>query len=126
MIWIRVTTYKYWIFGTLTNNVNEAAYVAALINSVGSVGSTMGFVIGKMNFSLVGACAINLVLFFVSMPGLFWVVWTQVTETSHGTSLVGYVPGQDVEGHGLGSGEDSPVEHVRELPEKSVTKKTVV
>lgn len=121
-----VTTYKYWVFGTLTNNVNEAAYVAALINSVGSVGSTLGFVIGKMKFSLVGACAINLTLFFLSMPGLFWVVWTRVTETSHGTSLVGYVPGHDLEGDGHGSGEDSPVEHVRDLSGKSVTEKTVV
>ncbi|KAK3897976.1 hypothetical protein C8A05DRAFT_47580 [Staphylotrichum tortipilum] len=68
-----VTSYKYWLAGTLTNNVNEATYLAALINALGSVGSTFGFVITKMNFTLVGACAINLALFYISVPGLAWV-----------------------------------------------------
>jgi hypothetical protein len=86
---ISVTTYKYWLVGSLTNNVNEATYLAALINALGSVGSTFGFVVSKMNFSLVGACAINLALFFISVPGLAWVAYTRVTETSVGTSLTG-------------------------------------
>lgn len=73
----------------MTNNVNEATYLAALINALGSVGSTFGFVVTKMNFSLVGACAINLALFYISVPGLAWVAWTKVTETSVGTSLTG-------------------------------------
>ncbi|CAG9942430.1 unnamed protein product [Clonostachys rosea f. rosea IK726] len=84
-----VTTYKYWIAGSLTNNVNEAAFLSALINSIGSVGSTFGFVIGVKKFSLVGACAINLALFFISAPGLGWVAYTGISETSHGTSLTG-------------------------------------
>ncbi len=84
-----MTSYKYWLAGTLTNNVNEATYLAALINALGSVGATFGFVVTKMNFSLVGACAINLALFYVSVPGLAWVAWTKVTETSVGTSLTG-------------------------------------
>jgi hypothetical protein len=42
-----------------------------------------------MHFSYNGACAINLILFFISLPGLAWVVFTQVTDTTHGTNLTG-------------------------------------
>ncbi|KAF4119337.1 Ion channel regulatory protein UNC-93 [Geosmithia morbida] len=86
-----VTTYKYWLVGSLTNNVNEAAYLAALINAVGSIGSTFGFVVGLKNVPLVGACAINFALFFLSVPGVAWVAYTKVANTSHGTSLTGLV-----------------------------------
>ena len=84
---VRVTTYKYWVVGTLTNNLNEATFLAALINSIGSVGSTLGFVVSTMGFNYNGACGINHALFWLSMPGLAWVVFTKVTPTSHGTSL---------------------------------------
>lgn len=42
-----------------------------------------------MNFSYNGACALNLGLFFISIPGLAWVVFTQVADTTHGTNLSG-------------------------------------
>jgi hypothetical protein len=84
-----VTTYKYWIAGTLTNNVNEATFLAALINSVGAVGSTFGFVVSAMKTNYNGACAINTALFFLAMPGVGWVAFTRISDTSHGTSLTG-------------------------------------
>lgn len=59
------------------------------MNSLGSVGSTFGFVVSAMNFSYNGACAINLILFFVSIPGLAWVVFTKVADTTHGKNLSG-------------------------------------
>ncbi|KAK3319395.1 major facilitator superfamily domain-containing protein [Apodospora peruviana] len=89
-----VTTYKYWIAGTLTNNVNEATFLAALINSVGAVGSTFGFVVSAMKTNYNGACAINTALFFLAMPGVAWVAFTRISETSHGTSLTGLVDGE--------------------------------
>jgi hypothetical protein len=82
-------TYMYWLAGSLTNNVNEATFLTALINSVGCVGSTMGFVISTMKFSYNGSCAINLALFVLSMPSLSWVAFTKVSDTSHGGSLTG-------------------------------------
>jgi hypothetical protein len=84
-----VTTYQYWLAGTLTNNVNEATFLAALINSVGSVGSTFGFVVSAMKTNYNGACAIITTLFFLSMPSLAWVAFTRISTTSHGTSLTG-------------------------------------
>ena len=92
-----VTTYKYWIVGSLTNNVSETAFLSALINAVGSLGSTFGFVVSKMKFDYNGACALNLALFWLSMPSLAWVVYTKVHETSHGTSLTGIAEVQDVQ-----------------------------
>lgn len=82
-----ITIFVYWLAGSLTNSANEGAFLAAFLNSIGSVGSTFGFVVSAMNFSLVGACAINLALFVLAVPGLAWVSFTRVTETSHGTSL---------------------------------------
>lgn len=84
-----MTTYQYWLAGTLTNNVNEATFLAALINSVGSVGSTFGFVVSAMKTNYNGACTINTTLFFLSMPSLAWVAFTRISTTSHGTSLTG-------------------------------------
>lgn len=84
-------TYMYWLAGSLTNNVNEATFLTALINSVGCVGSTMGFVISTMKFNYNGSCAINLALFVLSMPSLSWVAFTKVSDTSHGGSLTGLV-----------------------------------
>ncbi|KAJ4313544.1 hypothetical protein N0V84_009362 [Fusarium piperis] len=84
-----VMTYMYWLAGSLTNNVNEATFLTALINSVGCVGSTMGFVISTMKFSYNGSCAINLALFVLAMPSLSWVAFTKVSDTSHGGSLTG-------------------------------------
>lgn len=88
---VRTTTFVYWTAGSFTNNTNEAAFLAAMINSAGSLGSTFGFVVNAMNFSLIGACAINLALFVIAIPGLTWVVFTQITDTSVGTSLTGLV-----------------------------------
>ena len=82
-------TYMYWLAGSLTNNVNEATFLTALINSVGCIGSTMGFVISTMKFNYNGSCAINLALFLLSMPSLSWVAFTKVSNTSHGGSLTG-------------------------------------
>lgn len=59
------------------------------MNSLGSVGSTFGFVVSAMNFSYNGACAINLILFVISIPGLAWVVFTKVADTTHGTNISG-------------------------------------
>ncbi|RDL35178.1 Uncharacterized protein BP5553_07109 [Venustampulla echinocandica] len=84
-----VTTYLYWLVGSFSNDLNETSFLAAIMNSLGSVGSTFGFVVSAMNFSYNGACAINLVLFFVSIPGLAWVVFTQVKDTTHGTNISG-------------------------------------
>jgi hypothetical protein len=61
------------------------------MNSLGSVGSTFGFVVSAMNFSYNGACAINLILFVISIPGLAWVVFTKVADTTHGTNISGDV-----------------------------------
>lgn len=72
---------------SLTNDVNELTFLSALINGIGAIGSTMGFVISAKKFNLVGACAINLTLFFLAMPGLFWVSHFKVMDTAHGTSL---------------------------------------
>lgn len=77
----------YWLTGSLTNNVNESALLTGIINSLGSVGSTFGFVVSAMDFNYDGACAINLALFFLSLPGLFWVAFSKVTETSHDADL---------------------------------------
>jgi hypothetical protein len=60
-----------------------------LINGLGSVGSTFGFVVSQQKFSYNGACALNLGLFFLALPPLAWVVFTQVKETTHGTHLSG-------------------------------------
>ncbi|KPM43905.1 hypothetical protein AK830_g2581 [Neonectria ditissima] len=84
-----VTTFLYWITGSLTNTINETAFLAGLINSVGSLGSTFGFVVSAMKFNYNGACAINLALFWISVPGLAWVALSKVTESSHGKSLAG-------------------------------------
>lgn len=77
----------YWLTGSLTNNVNESALLTGIINSLGSVGSTFGFVVSAMDFNYDGACAINLALFILSLPGLYWVAFNRVTETSHGADL---------------------------------------
>lgn len=93
----RTTTFVYWLAGSFTNNTNEAALLAALINSIGSLGSTFGFVVNAMNFSLVGACAINLALFVLSVPGLTWVVFAKLTDTTVGTSMTGLVDSNENE-----------------------------
>lgn len=79
----------FWLGGSLTNNLNETSFLAAVINSIGSVGSTFGFVVSAMDVDYNWACAINLILFFIALPPTAWVVFTQVTETSHGKSLAG-------------------------------------
>lgn len=79
----------FWLVGSFSNDLNETSFLAAIMNSVGSVGSTFGFVVSAMNFDYNGACALNLALFFISVPGLTWVVLTKVTESTHGTNLSG-------------------------------------
>lgn len=85
----RVTTYLYWLVGSFSNDLNETSFLAAIMNSMGSLGSTFGFVVSAKKFSYNGACALNLGIFFISLPGLAWVVFTQVKDTTHGTSLSG-------------------------------------
>ncbi|KAH8892193.1 MFS general substrate transporter [Thozetella sp. PMI_491] len=82
-----VTTYMFWLTGSLTNNVSEMAFLAGLINSVGSLGSTFGFVVSAMDFNYNGACALNVAFFFASLPSLAWVVFARVTDSSHGKDL---------------------------------------
>jgi hypothetical protein len=77
----------FWLIGSFSNDLNETSFLAAIINSIGSVGSTFGFVVSAENFDYNGACAINLALFFVSLPGLAWVTFNKVNETTHGTHL---------------------------------------
>ncbi|KAJ4287534.1 hypothetical protein N0V90_012237 [Kalmusia sp. IMI 367209] len=84
-----VTTFMFWLGGSLTNNLNETSFLAAIINSVGSLGSTFGFVVSAMDVDYNWACAINLILFFISIPLTAWVVFTQVADSSHGKSLAG-------------------------------------
>ncbi|KAF2712173.1 MFS general substrate transporter [Pleomassaria siparia CBS 279.74] len=83
-----VTTFMFWLGGSLTNNLNETSFLAAIINSVGSLGSTFGFVVSAMDVDYNWACAINLILFTVAVPPAAWVVFTKVTESSHGKLLV--------------------------------------
>lgn len=68
--------------------MSESALLAAVINGIGSLGSTFGFVVSVKQFSKVGACAINLALFFISTPFLGRIVYTKVSNTSHGISLI--------------------------------------
>lgn len=79
----------YWLVGSFSNDLHETSFLAAIMNSIGSVGSTFGFVVSAMHFGYNGACAINLILFFISLPGLAWVVFTKVAETTHGTNITG-------------------------------------
>lgn len=79
----------FWLGGSLTNNLHETSFLAAVINAIGSVGSTFGFVVSAMNVDYNWACAINLILFFISIPPTAWVVFTKVSDTSHGESLTG-------------------------------------
>ncbi|KAK5125720.1 hypothetical protein LTR85_011994 [Meristemomyces frigidus] len=86
-----VTTYMFWLGGSLTNDLNETSMIAAIINSIGSVGSTFGFVVSAMDVDYNWACAINLILFFISVPPAAWVVYTKVKETTHGALAGGDV-----------------------------------
>jgi hypothetical protein len=97
-----VSTYLYWLVGTFSNDLNETSFLAAIMNSIGSLGSTFGFVVSAMDFSYNGACALNLGIFFISIPGLAWVVFTKVANTTHGTHLSG---GDDLAGS---TSEDGP------------------
>ena len=83
----RVTTYLYWLVGTFSNDLNETSFLTAIINSTGSVGSTFGFVVSALDVSYNWACAVNLILFFISVPPLAWVVFAKVTNSTHGTNL---------------------------------------
>ncbi|KAF2111136.1 major facilitator superfamily domain-containing protein [Lophiotrema nucula] len=84
-----VTTFMFWLGGTLTRNLNETSFLAAVINFVGSLGSTFGFVVSAMDVEYDWACVINVILFFVSVPFTAWVVFAKVTDSSHGKSLAG-------------------------------------
>ena len=79
----------YWLVGTLSNDLNEISFLAAIINSVGSVGSTFGFVVSAEDVNYNGACAINVALFFVAIPPLAWVVFNKVTNTTHDSLVNG-------------------------------------
>jgi hypothetical protein len=77
----------FWLVGSLTNNLNEMSFLAGLLNSVGSLGSTFGFLVSAMHVHYNAACAINLALFWISIPPLAWVVFTKVTDSAHGLKL---------------------------------------
>ncbi|TVY51376.1 UNC93-like protein [Lachnellula cervina] len=110
-----VTTYMYWLVGSFSNDLNETSFLAAIMNSLGSVGSTFGFVVSAMDFNYNGACAINLALFFISLPGLAWVVFTKVSNTTHGTNLSG---GQSIGGS---ESDDRTVEWAEKLEPEAKT-----
>ncbi|KAF2805843.1 uncharacterized protein BDZ99DRAFT_510856 [Mytilinidion resinicola] len=82
-----ITTYQYWLSGTLTNDLNETSFLAAVINTVGCVGSTFGFVVSALDVDYDAACAINTGLFFASIPSLAWVAFTQAACASDGFIL---------------------------------------
>jgi hypothetical protein len=104
----------YWLVGSFSNDLNETSFLAAIMNSLGSVGSTFGFVVSAMDFSYNGACAINLILFFISLPGLAWVVFTQVADTTHGTNLSGGAH-FTASGSEDGQGESTTEKHSAEM-----------
>ena len=101
----RITTYLYWLSGTLTNDLNETSFLAAVINTIGCVGSTFGFVVSAEDVDYNAQCAINLALFFISMPPLAWVVFKRVTETSHELRL-----SEEVEQHNVGQIQELPAD----------------
>lgn len=101
---VSVSVFLYWIGGSLTNSANEGALIAAFFNSIGCVGSTFGFVVSAKGFSLVGACAINFGLFFLAVPGLAWVSWSRVSETSHGIGLTSLATEDDDSGSEIEQG----------------------
>lgn len=105
----------YWLVGSFSNDLNETSFLAAIMNSLGSVGSTFGFVVSAMDFNYNGACAINLALFFISLPGLAWVVFTKVSNTTHGTNLSG---GQSIGGS---ESDDRTVEWAEKLEPEAKT-----
>ncbi|TVY84104.1 UNC93-like protein [Lachnellula suecica] len=84
-----VTVYLYWLVGSFSNDLNETTFLAATLNGVACLGSTFGFVISVKEFSAVGACAIILALYLISVPPAAWVAFTQVAETTHGIHLSG-------------------------------------
>jgi len=73
----------FWLVGSRSNDFNETSFLAAIINSVGSLGFTLGVAVSAMDFAYNGACAIIPVLFAVAVPPLAWVVFTQVDDTTH-------------------------------------------
>jgi hypothetical protein len=79
----------FWLVGSFSNDLNETSFLAGIMNSVGSVGSTFGFVVSTFDVPYNWACAINLILFFISIPPLAFVVFTRVTNSTHGTNLSG-------------------------------------
>ncbi|KAK4494081.1 hypothetical protein PRZ48_014379 [Zasmidium cellare] len=80
----------------LSNDLNETAMITALINSISCLGSTFAFVVSALHVDYNWACGINLLLFGISLPGVAWVVFTQVTKTTQsafakGAGLAVYV-----------------------------------
>ncbi|KAN0102109.1 MFS general substrate transporter [Hyaloscypha variabilis] len=93
-----ITTYMFWLVGSFSNDLNETSFLAAILNSIGSVGSTFGFVVSNQDVPYNYACAINLILFFIAVPPLAWVVFTKVTDSTHGTNLSGKVDSESEDG----------------------------
>ncbi|RAO66024.1 uncharacterized protein BHQ10_002036 [Talaromyces amestolkiae] len=91
------TTYLFWLVGTLTNDVNESALLGSIVGSTGCVGSALAFVVTVENFHLEGACSINLALFFLSVPSLFWVSFTQISSKTEGLMTVNSEEGGPVQ-----------------------------
>jgi hypothetical protein len=88
----------FWLVGSFSNDLNETSFLAAILNSIGSVGSTFGFVVSNQDVPYNYACAINLILFFIAVPPLAWVVFTKVTDSTHGTNLSGKVESESEDG----------------------------
>lgn len=70
-----MNTYVYWIVGGLSDNVNELSLLSGVINGIGSVGSAMAFCISAKKVNPVAQCAINLGLYFLSVPTSLIVAW---------------------------------------------------
>lgn len=110
----------YWLIGSFSNDLNETSFLAAIMNSLGSLGSTFGFVVSAMDFSYNGACALNLGLFFLSIPGLAWVVFTKVSNTTHGTNLSGGLGESESDDGRTQHGEKSDLEEKADAHTSSI------
>ncbi|KAF2164835.1 hypothetical protein M409DRAFT_24740 [Zasmidium cellare ATCC 36951] len=84
-----VSVFNYWLCGCLSNDLNETTMITALINSISCLGSTFAFVVSAVHVDYNWACGINLLLFGISLPGVAWVVFTQIMETTQSTFAKG-------------------------------------
>lgn len=62
-------------------------------NTGSCVGSALAFVVTVDNFDYLGACCINLALFLLLLPSLFWVSFTQISSKTEGLMKVNSAEG---------------------------------